>query len=147
MLPLLLLLILDPLKINYPLFILDLTFSYKNNCFQCYAGKNAYYAGYDKQRNRLKFRCPAALGRDTCLFKGSCYTSEYGRTFYLLPEDNLRIIGKVARGTTSWYLHYAMRTAAELCNSKVKKQHFLDNLKVRKISAVKIIFSISSSSR
>lgn len=116
----------------------DISFSYKNNCFQCYAGKKVYYAGYEKERNRLKFRCPAAMGRDTCLFKGACYTSEYGRTFHLLPEEDLRIIGRVPRGTPAWNEHYAMRTAAERCNSDAKEQHSLDNLKIRRISAVKI---------
>ncbi|MGQ9696360.1 MAG: transposase, partial [Thermodesulfobacteriota bacterium] len=116
----------------------DLSFSYKQGCFQCAAGKSAIFAGYDKARNRFKFRCPAALGRDTCLFKGACYTSSYGRTFYLFPEDDLRLVGKIIRGSRTWQINYAKRTAVERCNSEAKEQHFLDKLRVRGIARVKI---------
>ena len=116
----------------------DLSFSYKQGCFCCAAGKPAVFAGYDRSRNRFKFRCPAAAKHTACLFKAACYKSEYGRTFYLFPEDDLRLVGKIIRGSRTWQINYARRPAVERCNSESKLLHSLDNLRVRGIAKVKI---------
>ena len=60
-------------------------------------GCNLVYWGYCKTRNRHKFRCPAALNKCKCLFLNVCSKSNYGRTFYIHPTDELRLIGKIPR--------------------------------------------------
>ena len=60
------------------------------------------YWGYCRARNRHKFRCPAALGKVDCLFLSTCSDSKYGRTFYIHPTDDLRLVGKIPRGTPTW---------------------------------------------
>ena len=95
------------------------------------------YWGYDKNRNRHKLRCPAALGKCNCLFLKVCSKSDYGRTFYIHPTDNLRLIGKIPRGTYTWEKLYDLRTAVERCNSELKNSHYLDNLRVRTLPKVK----------
>jgi hypothetical protein len=67
--------------------------------YTCVAGFKVVYWGKDKKRGRLKFRCPAALGRCQCLFHSTCSSSSYGRSFYLHPERNYRLIGPIHRGT------------------------------------------------
>jgi hypothetical protein len=67
--------------------------------YTCPAGFQVVYWGSDPKRGRLKFRCPAALGRCQCLFQPACSSSSYGRTFYLHPERDYRLVGPIPRGT------------------------------------------------
>jgi transposase len=101
------------------------------------AGCLPVYWGYDHNRNRLKFRCPAKLGRCDCLFLNVCSKSDYGRTFYLHPTDDLRLIGKTPRGTPTWEKLYDLRTATERCNSELKNSHYLGDLRFRTLPKVK----------
>jgi len=67
--------------------------------YTCLAGFPVVYWGKDSKRDRLKFRCPAALGKCQCLFQSVCSPSSYGRTFYLHPDRDYRLIGPIPRGT------------------------------------------------
>jgi len=51
--------------------------------YTCFAGFKLVFWGKEEKRRRLKFRCPAALGKCHCLFRSSCSLSSYGRTFYI----------------------------------------------------------------
>jgi len=97
------------------------------------------YWGFCKNRNRHKFRCPAVLGKFECLFKKSCSKSHYGRTFYIHPTDDLRLVGRrIPRGTYTWEKLYDLRTSVERTNSELKNSHYLDNLRVRSLPNVKV---------
>ena len=102
------------------------------------AGCPLVYWGFDPNRNRLKFRCPAAVKKFNCLFKKSCSKSSYGRTFYIHPTDDLRLVGPIPRGTYTWEKLYDLRTSVERTNSELKNSHYLDNLRVRSLSKVKV---------
>ncbi|MFN3966604.1 MAG: transposase, partial [Endomicrobiia bacterium] len=104
---------------------------------QCSAGCSLVYWGYDLNRNRLKFRCPAKLGRCNCLFIRYCSNSHYGRTFYIHPTDDLRLVGRIPRGTLTWKKLYDLRTSVERTNSELKNSHYLDNLRFRTLPKVK----------
>jgi hypothetical protein len=67
--------------------------------YTCVAGFEVVYWGLDKKRGRLKFRCPAALSKCQCLFRSTCSLTSYGRTFYLHPERDYRLIGPIIGGT------------------------------------------------
>jgi hypothetical protein len=88
--------------------------------YTCYAGFKVVYWGKDKKRGRLKFRCPAALGRCQCLFHPTCSLSPYGKTFYLHPERDYRLIGPIPRGTELWQEKYKARTSVERAYSEEK---------------------------
>ena len=105
--------------------------------YTCFAGFKAVYWGKDKKRGRLKFRCPAALGRCQCLFRSSCSLSAYGKTFYLHPERDYRLIGPIPRGTDLWQEKYNARTSVERAYSEEKGSHRLANLRVRGLAKVK----------
>ena len=94
--------------------------------------------GKDKKRGRLKFRCPAALGRCQCLFHPTCSLSPYGKTFYLHPERDYRLIGPIPRGTDLWQEKYNVRTSVERAYSEEKGSHRLANPRVRGLPRVKI---------
>ena len=106
--------------------------------YTCYAGFKVVYWGKDKGRGRLKFRCPAALGRCQCLFRPTCSLSSYGKTFYLHPERNYRLIGPIPRGTDLWQEKYNARTSVERAYSEEKGSHRLANPRVRGLPRVKI---------
>jgi len=110
----------------------------KDGSYICMAGHTVVYWGKEAKRNRLKFRCPAAVGKCECLFRSLCSQSKYGRTFYLNPERDYRLIGPIPRGTTLWQKHYDKRTSIERAYSEEKGSHKLADLRVRGLSKVKI---------
>lgn len=109
----------------------------------CFAGYKLINWGFDKERNRTKFRCPSHLGRISCMFSSSCNKSSYGRTFYVSETHNYRLIGPIPRGTKTWKEEYNTRTATERCNSELKGEHKLDKVRVRGINRVKIHVALS----
>lgn len=104
----------------------------------CFAGFKVVYWGKEEKRGRLKFRCPAALGRCQCLFRSTCSLSPYGKTFYLHPDRDYRLIGPIPRGTDLWQEKYNARTSVERAYSEEKGSHRLANPRVRGLSRIKI---------
>jgi hypothetical protein len=115
----------------------DLTLS-PDGKYTCLAGFPVVYWGKEPQRNRLKFRCPAALGKCQCLFQPTCSPSSYGRTFYLHPDRDYRLIGPIPRGTDLWQEKYNARTSVERAYSEEKGSHHLANPRVRGLPKIKI---------
>ena len=70
--------------------------------YTCVAGFKVVYWGKDKKRERLKFRCTAALGKCQCLFRPTCSLPSYGRSFYLHPKRNYRLIDPIPGRTDQW---------------------------------------------
>jgi len=106
--------------------------------YTCLAGFKAVYWGKDNRRGRLKFRCPAALGRCRCLFRSTCSLSSYGRTFYLYPDKDYRLIGPIPRATNLWQEKYNARTSVERAYSEEKGSHHLADPRVRGLARVKV---------
>jgi len=106
--------------------------------YTCVAGFQVVYWGKDKKRGGLKFRCPAALDKCRCLFRSTCSLSSYGRSFYLHPERNYRLIGPIPRGTDQWQEKYNARTSVERAYSEEKGSHRLANPRVKGLDNVKI---------
>ena len=106
--------------------------------YTCMAGFQVIYWGIESRRNRLKFRCPAALGKCQCLFQSACSSSSYGRTFYLHPNRDYRLVGPVPRGTALWQEKYNARTSVERAYSEDKGSHRLDSPRVRGLPRIKI---------
>lgn len=110
----------------------------KDGSYTCTAGHKVVYWGREEKRGRLKFRCPAAVGRCECLFRSVCSPSKYGRTFYLNPERDYRLVGPIPRGTVLWQKKYDRRTSVERAYSEEKGSHRLADLRVRGLAKVKI---------
>lgn len=121
---------------TYPLLTGELHIS-QDGKIQGPANCDLVYWGYCKSRNRHKFRCPAVLGKCTCLFLTACSDSKYGRTFYIHPTDDLRLVGRIPRGTSTWKKLYDLRTSAERTNSELKNSHRLADLRFRTLPKVK----------
>ena len=110
----------------------------KDGNYLCLAGHKVVYWGKEEKRNRLKFRCPAAVGKCKCLFRSVCSQSKYGRTFYLNPERDYRLIGPIPRGTALWQQKYDKRTSVERAYLEEKGSHKLADPRVRGLAKVKI---------
>jgi hypothetical protein len=110
----------------------------KDDSYTCMAGHKVIYWGKEEKRGRLKFRCPAAVGKCECLFRSTCSQSPYGRTFYLNPERDYRLIGPIPRGTALWQKKYDRRTSVERAYSEEKGSHKLADPRVRGLAKVKI---------
>ena len=110
----------------------------EDGSYTCLAGFKVVYWGKEEKRGRLKFRCPAAVGKCECLFRSTCSKSQYGRTFYLNPNRDYRLIGPIPRGTALWQKKYDARTSVERAYSEEKGSHKLANPRVRGLSKVKI---------
>jgi len=110
----------------------------KEGSYTCFAGFKVIYWGKEEKRGRLKFRCPAALGKCQCLFRSTCSKSQYGRTFYLHPKRDYRLIGLIPRGTDLWKEKYDGRTSVERAYSEEKGSHKLADPRVRGLAKVKI---------
>jgi len=110
----------------------------EDGSYTCLAGFKVVYWGKEEKRGRLKFRCPAALGKCECLFRSTCSQSRYGRTFYLHPKRDYRLIGPIPRGTDLWQEKYNARTSVERAYSEEKGSHRLANPRVRGLAKVKI---------
>ena len=110
----------------------------QDGSYTCFAGFKVVYWGKDKKRGRLKFRCPAAVGRCQCLFRPTCSLSSYGKTFYLHPKRDYRLIGPIPRGTDLWQEKYNARTSVERAYSEEKGSHHLADPRVRGLAKVKI---------
>jgi hypothetical protein len=110
----------------------------KDGSYTCFAGHKVIYWGKEEKRSRLKFRCPAAIGKCECLFRSTCSQSPYGHTFYLNPERDYRLIGPIPRGTDLWQNKYDKRTSVERAYSEEKGSHHLADPKVRGLAKIKI---------
>lgn len=85
-----------------------------------FAGFEVVYWDKDEERGRLKLRCKAALGKSQCLFRSTCFLSGYGKTFYLHPDRDYRLIDLIPRGTDLWEEEYSVRTSLERAQSEEK---------------------------
>jgi hypothetical protein len=80
------------------------------------------YQGFEKDRQSLKYRCPAAAyglecgGRHQC--GTGCYGS-YGRVVRVPLELDRRIFTPIARSSYAWSSAYKKRTAVERVNSRI----------------------------
>ena len=102
--------------------------------YTCVAGFKVVYWRKDKMHRRLKFRCLPAVGRCQCFLRATCSLSPYGKTFYLRPNRDYRLIGPVPRGTDPWQEKYNARTSVERTYSEEEGSHRLANPRGRRAS-------------
>ena len=109
--------------------------------------RQIYFQGFEKDRNSLKYRCPAAASDFECKGQRECHEQSgsralnYGRTVRIKLEDhNRRIFTPTPHGTGRWRKDYNRRGAAEQIFSRVDQvycfgRHYIRGLKVMKARA------------
>ena len=108
----------------------DLLMDEKGTYYCARTGLPLVKNGTDPQRKgRQKVVCSPTGCRKECPFRQECCdSSKVGKTFYLYPNKDLRLIGLIPRGSNLWKQLYAQRTAVERTNSVLKSPtHQLDS--------------------
>jgi len=83
------------------------------------------FAGFEKDRNALKYRCPAAAygfecdGREECEQLAPGNVGPFGRIVRVPLKTNRRIFTPIARHTEKWSRAYKRRTSVERVNSRI----------------------------
>jgi len=84
------------------------------------------FCGFEKDRNTLKYRCPAAAndffckGCEECSSAGQVNPGEYGRIVRIkISEQDRRIFTPIPYGTQSWDRAYNRRSSLERINSRL----------------------------
>jgi len=102
----------------------------------CQGGYQMHYCAYDKKdRDRIKWRCPIKAVKKNqslkCDYIDTCSPSDYGRTVYTHPEDNIRLYPPVARGSQDWKDTYKHRTSSERVFKREKGDLKLSSFRTR----------------
>lgn len=102
---------------------------------RCPAGHLMVYYGFDKERSRMKWRCPAVAG-SRCLKQQldcsqPCSSSTYERTVYTKPFDDLRLFTKTPRCSPAWKKTFALRSASERSFKRAKIDYELERCRCR----------------
>ena len=98
----------------------------------CLGGNVMVHWGFNKQRCRIKYRCPLACGKiSSCENKCNCSQSSYGRTIYVKPDWDLRLFTKIPRGSILWKQKMKSRTSIERLNNRFLNNYGIQTLKNR----------------
>lgn len=98
----------------------------------CLEGIPMIYNGFLKDRCRIKWRCPLAMGKiETCSHKGECSPSDYGRTVYTKPEWDPRLFTPIPRGSKEWKAEMKKRTTSERVNKRLLNDYHLEQAMAR----------------
>lgn len=93
----------------------------------CNAGLKMHHDGIERNKYRIKFRCPLASRKYGCSCEHPCSDSKYGRTVHLAMKDNPRLINIPPRDSEEWKMEYNARTSAERSNKRQKLDFLLES--------------------
>jgi hypothetical protein len=85
------------------------------------------FVGFEKDRDALKYRCPAAHYGSQCAGRAECEklspvgVGEMGRIVRVPLETDRRIFTPIARHTAKWAAAYDRRTSVERVNSRLDR--------------------------
>jgi hypothetical protein len=94
------------------------------------------FCGFEKDRNTLKYRCPAAANGFVCKGRAQCEclapdgVGSFGRVVRVPLSFDRRIFTPIARHTAKWDKEFDHRTSVERVNSRIDRvlgfeQHFI----------------------
>lgn len=110
----------------------NLTHDYKGTVF-CHCQKTGevrkmVYGGFEKDRNTLKYLCPAVAYGIECKYAATCPLKQGVR---ISLEENRRIFTPVARSSYKWKRIYNKRSSVERVNSRIEKSFGFENHYIR----------------
>lgn len=99
---------------------------------------------WGKDNNYLKYRCPHATGHINCPHGSNwCSNSNYGLTLKFNYKKDGRLHSYPPRTSSEWQLLYNKRTSIERCNSRLKEQLNVNNIRCHGILKVKALALLS----
>ena len=106
------------------------------------------FQGFERGRNTLKFRCPAATydmdckGRELCE-KNANIKSDFGRVVRVSIEKDFRRFSPVLYGTPKWERLYNERSAVQRLNYRLKSLFHIGRKKLRGIQNFQLDWTFS----
>lgn len=104
------------------------------------------FFGFDKNRESLKYRCPAAAFGIKCENKDKCGTGdygEYGRVVRIALEKDRRIFTPIARSSNTFKRIYKGRTAVERVNSRIDNVFGFEKHYIRGMAKMKMRINLA----
>lgn len=92
------------------------------------------YQGFEKDRQSLKYRCPAAAYSFRCAGRRECgrgHYGRYGRVVRIPLAKDRRIFTPIARSSYAWARGYRRRSAVERVNSRLDGSFQLERHYIR----------------
>ena len=93
----------------------------------CQAGLKMCRDGCERDRMRIKYRCPNCYHKDGIHCEYKCTDSPYGRVVHVATKDNPRMFTIPPRGSKEWKNEYKKRTSSERCNKREKDDYLLES--------------------
>lgn len=110
----------------------NVVYDFKGTVFCCGPAsglqREMAYAGFEKDRGTLKYRCPASAYGISC--QGMCECSVKSGVRIKMEEDR-RIFTPLARSSYKWEREYNHRTAVERVNSRIDVSFGFENHYIR----------------
>jgi hypothetical protein len=86
------------------------------HCLKTWTKREMAFGGFERDRNTLKYRCPAKHYDSRCACRGRCEISDSIR----IPlEANPRVFTPIARSSYKWKRLYKQRTSIERVHSRM----------------------------
>lgn len=104
------------------------------------------FQGFEKDRECLKYRCPAATYGMKCSGRKQCGTGqygEYGRIVRIPLEKDRRIFTPTARSSYAWPKGYNRRSAVERVNSRVDEGYRFEKHYIRGHQKMELRFGLA----
>ena len=93
------------------------------------------YGGFERDRNTLKYRCPARYSGVTCEGMEQCPVADAVR---IKLEEDRRIFTPVARSSYDWADYYDERSAVERVNSRLAGGYGFDHPFIRGLTKMRL---------
>lgn len=111
-------------------------------CLETGKRKEMAYGGFEKDREALKYRCPAEHYGIDCQGKDSCPVAKAVR---IPMEEDRRIFTPVARSSYKWEKLYKKRTAVERVNSRLDVSFGFENHYIRGLKKMRLRMGLALS--
>ncbi len=93
------------------------------------------YGGFERDRNTLKFRCPARARGAECKGMQQC---PVGTAVRIPLSEDRRVFTPVARSSYAWKDHYDQRSAVERVNSRLAGSFGFDDPFIRGLAKMRL---------
>jgi hypothetical protein len=105
-------------------------------CYNTYGHRQKMaHAGFEKDRDTIKYRCPAQHYGLHCSGASQC---SIGKSVRIPIEEDRRVFGPVARDSYKWKDLYKQRTAAERVYSRMDGSFGFENHTIRGLKKMKL---------
>ena len=98
------------------------------------------YGGFERDRNTLKYRCPARYSGITCEGMEQCPVADAVR---IKLEEDRRVFTPVARSSYVWQDYYDERSAVERVNSRLAGGYGFDHPFIRGLTKMRLRMTLA----